>query len=294
MIARLLQPERITMNPMEQLGVDSVLPDTHPDICAEPLLPDASSASPPASSTELLIQTIRLDLPLEVRTLPKFERPLEVQVREAVLLKKPPWVRSLGALEMEVRTFGYKLPAPPDLAPASAKTRPCRPDAEPSAAPSVLSAFLPAEKREQLRLRPSSDTVVFKERLLYLLQPPLHNLFGNKQVTLPFKPYPYQLQGIAFLMPRHAALIADEMGLGKTAQVIIALRLLFHAGLIHKALVVCPKPLVINWTRELKLWAEDIPFEVIAGDTRTRKFQWFASSWGMMHFISRRGARDSS
>ena len=69
---------------------------------------------------------------------------------------------------------------------------------------------------------------------------------------MPFQPYPYQLKGIAFLMPRHAALLADEMGLGKTAQVIIALRLLFHAGLIRKALVVCPKPLVINWTRELR------------------------------------------
>ena len=29
---------------------------------------------------------------------------------------------------------------------------------------------------------------------------------------------PYQMLGIAFLMPRHAALLADEMGLGKTAQ----------------------------------------------------------------------------
>ena len=69
---------------------------------------------------------------------------------------------------------------------------------------------------------------------------------------LPFQPYPYQLKGIAFLMPRHAALLADEMGLGKTAQVIIALRLLFHGGLIRRALVVCPKPLVVNWTRELQ------------------------------------------
>ena len=40
----------------------------------------------------------------------------------------------------------------------------------------------------------------------------------------------YQLEGIAFLMPRHAALLADEMGLGKTAQAILALRLLFHQG----------------------------------------------------------------
>src|SRR5205807_2261081 len=94
---------------------------------------------------------------------------------------------------------------------------------------------------------------------------------------LPFQPYPYQIKGIAFLMPRHAALLADEMGLGKTAQVLIALRLLFHSGLIRRVLVVCPKPLVINWTRELKIWAEDIPYEVIGGDNRTRRAQWLAS-----------------
>ena len=110
--------------------------------------------------------------------------------------------------------------------------------------------------------------MLFKDRLLYLLQPPLENLFAGKQVKLPFQPYPYQIQGIAFLMPRHAALLADEMGLGKTVQVIIALRLLFHAGLIRRALVVCPKPLVVNWTRELRTWADDLPFEVIGGDTR--------------------------
>ena len=109
---------------------------------------------------------------------------------------------------------------------------------------------------------------------MYLLQPSLEDVFSGRQVQLPFKPYPYQLKGIAFLMPRHAALIADEMGLGKTAQVIIALRLLFHAGLIRNALVVCPKPLVVNWGRELRLWADDLPFEVITGDAATRRFLW--------------------
>ena len=79
-------------------------------------------------------------------------------------------------------------------------------------------------------------------------------------------------------MPRHAALLADEMGLGKTMQAIVALRLLFHAGLIRRALVVCPKPLVINWTRELRTWAEDLPFEVIGGDTETRRASWLVSN----------------
>jgi SNF2 family DNA or RNA helicase len=120
--------------------------------------------------------------------------------------------------------------------------------------------------------------VLFKDRLLYLLQPPLEDLFAGKQVSLPFQPYPYQVRGIAFLMPRHAALIADEMGLGKTVQVLVALRLLFHAGLIRRVLVVCPKPLVINWSRELRTWAPDIPFEVLGGDTEARRALWHVSN----------------
>ena len=133
------------------------------------------------------------------------------------------------------------------------------------------------DPRGKTRVRPPSDLVMLKDRLLYLLQPPLEELFAGKEVHLPFPPYPYQVKGIAFLMPRHNALLADEMGLGKTAQVIIALRLLFHAGLIRRALVVCPKPLVINWTREMRLWAEDVPYEIVGGDTRTRQAQWFGS-----------------
>src|SRR3989442_9094487 len=112
--------------------------------------------------------------------------------------------------------------------------------------------------------------VFSKGRVLYLLQPASEDFFAGKQVRLPFQPYPYQIKGIAFLMPRHAALLADEMGLGKTAQVLISLRLLLQSGLIRRALVVCPKPLVVNWTRELKIWAEDLPYEVIGGDTPTR------------------------
>jgi SNF2 family DNA or RNA helicase len=120
--------------------------------------------------------------------------------------------------------------------------------------------------------------VLFKDRLLYLLQPPLENLFAGRQLDLPFKPFPYQMKGIAFLMPRESALLADEMGLGKTAQSIIAMRLLFHGGFIHNALVVCPKPLVINWTRELRMWAPDLPFEVVGGDTEARRATWHVSN----------------
>ena len=128
------------------------------------------------------------------------------------------------------------------------------------------------------RLKPPASMSGLKDRLLTLLQPPLEGMLGRGRLNLPFKPYPYQLQGIAFLMPRSAALIADEMGLGKTVQVILSLRLMMSSGLLKRALVVCPKPLVINWTRELRTWAPDLAFEVFSGDTETRTAMWKLSN----------------
>ena len=233
------------------------------DLCVESV--DLSPPIPPS-------EAIGLDFPLEVRLLPRFERPLQASVRSAPLLTNPPWVRSLGKLAMEVTTQGWRFPTPLDQAPANARREPADETDQPAHA-----GRSPSESR-RTRPKPPSQTVLFKDRLLYLLQPPLEAIFAGKQVKLPFDPYPYQIQGIAFLMPRHAALLADEMGLGKTIQVIVSLRLLFHAGLIRRALVVCPKPLVVNWTRELRTWAEDLPFEVIGGDTETRRATWRVSN----------------
>ena len=206
---------------------------------------------------------------------------LDVRVRQAKLLNKAPWVRSVGKLAMTVSTQAWKFPTPLDVAKPVEKEKPkLFNEDEMIAAPPLPdgeASDIPPEKKTKTRLRPPTDMVQFKERLLYLLQPPLEDLFAGKNVVLPFPPYPYQLKGIAFLMPREAALIADEMGLGKTAQVIIALRLMLHGGMLQNALIVCPKPLVVNWTRELALWAPDVPFEVIGGSSELRKAAWFHS-----------------
>ena len=119
---------------------------------------------------------------------------------------------------------------------------------------------------------------MFKDRLLYLLQPPLDGLFDGRQLEVPFQPFPYQLEGIAFLMPRHAAMLADEMGLGKTAQAILSLRLMFHQGVVRRGLLVAPKPLIHNWCRELKLWAPDLPFEVFPSNPDARRTMWAVSN----------------
>jgi SNF2 family DNA or RNA helicase len=211
---------------------------------------------------------------VEVYRHPRFERPLEVGVRQAALLTSPPWARGLGKVGMEVATQGWRFPTPPEER-QKAEGRRQKEESEVSASAFCL---LPSAFRRKTRLRPPQETVQIKDRLLYLLQPPLEDLFADKQVSLPLEPFPYQVRGVAFLMPRHAALLADEMGLGKTVQVIVALRLLFHAALIRRALVVCPKPLVLNWTHELRTWAPDVPFEVIAGDTETRRAAWRVSN----------------
>jgi SNF2 family DNA or RNA helicase len=210
-------------------------------------------------------------------TLPRFEQPLGVGVRESRLLSQAPWVRTLGRLDLTISTEGWRFPAPP---PEFDRPLPPRPPVESKAAePQPLpDEFTPTTKKDRVRVRPTADTVLFKDRLLCLLQPPLDNLFDGRQLEVPFQPFQYQAEGIAFLFARHHALLADEMGLGKTAQSILALRLLFHQGVVRTGLLIAPKPLIHNWSRELKLWAPDLPFEVFPADPDLRRTTWLVSN----------------
>jgi SNF2 family DNA or RNA helicase len=227
---------------------------------------------------------ISLQFVIDASPLPGIGRPITVSTREARLLHEAPWSRSLGKLTLEVTTEGWKFPSPPGplshtveegemILPVSADATP--PLLRPGEREQGGQGFV---RRKRTKPIPSPETVFLKDRLLYLLQPPLENLFAGKQVPVPCQPYPYQLEGIAFLMPRHAALLADEMGLGKTMQALLTLRLLLHAGLVRNALLICPKPLVHNWGRELHAWASDLPFEVIAGDNQARRSTWLISN----------------
>ena len=106
--------------------------------------------------------------------------------------------------------------------------------------------------RHHTRIRPPEDVIKLEDRLNYLLQPPLEALLADRELTMPFRPFPFQFEGVAFLYPRHAAILADEMGLGKTMQAITAIRLLLRRGEVRSVLMVCPKPLVTNWQREFR------------------------------------------
>lgn len=69
----------------------------------------------------------------------------------------------------------------------------------------------------------------------------------------------YQIKGVKRLLEitgrRNAALLADEPGLGKTIQVAEFI----NQARPHRALVVCPASLRVNWRNELSVWLRYIP-----------------------------------
>ena len=246
------------------------LSQSHP--CEDP------APIPSSSGVELEVQEWSLSLPLQIIEGTRWGILTAPRLREVRLLDDAPWVRSLGRLELPIRTEGWKFPAP-----LLESTQPAQPSAETLSdgdppLPPLPDVETDAFGGHRIRLQPTAETVHVKDRLLFLLQPPLDGLFQGRQLQVPFAPFPYQLEGIAFLVPRSAALLADEMGLGKTCQAILALRLLFYQGVVRRALIVCPKSLVHNWTRELKLWAPDIPIEVIEGEPEQRRTAWLISN----------------
>ena len=91
---------------------------------------------------------------------------------------------------------------------------------------------------------------------------------------MPFEPFPFQYEGIAWLFSQKSALLADEMGLGKTMQSITAIRLLMRSAQARRVLLVCPKPLIPNWKREFNMWAEELPVMILEGDASRRRMLW--------------------
>jgi SNF2 family DNA or RNA helicase len=195
-----------------------------------------------------------------------------------------PAVTQIGLFDTRpaVRSFRFQLPAAPPpaatkpspqaaAAPAmpvvAAPSEPAGVDAEASVDDAALSA-------KRTRIAPPADVIKLSERFFYLLQPDLETILETSSLEFPRQPFPFQFDGMAFLMPRHGAVLADEMGLGKSMQAISSIRLLVRSGQARRVLVVCPKGLVSNWTRELADWAPEILVAVIEGDQQRRRWQW--------------------
>jgi SNF2 family DNA or RNA helicase len=153
---------------------------------------------------------------------------------------------------------------------ASAETR-AKVGAPNRSANSAPCSRLPASRT---RLHPPRDVVKLADRLRLLLEPPLESLLASGSLQMARPPFAFQLDGVAFLFPRHEAVLADEMGLGKTMQAITTLRLLVHQGQVRRVLLVCPKPLVINWQREFAIWAPELNTTIVDGGPTRRQWLW--------------------
>ena len=95
---------------------------------------------------------------------------------------------------------------------------------------------------------------------------------AEQELSVPSILHDFQWHGVAFLYRSRAALLADEMGLGKTVQTAVAVALLLQAQTeIHRALIVTPASLTVNWMKEIAKWAPSITVRRVTGDARERE-----------------------
>jgi superfamily II DNA or RNA helicase len=135
----------------------------------------------------------------------------------------------------------------------------------------------------QLRLKTTSSRsprdggVSLAKRLAYLLQPPETLLFSaDGPLEWPGVLFPYQRDGVQVLLNEPTVLLADDMGLGKTVQAIAALRILALQRRLEAVLIVVPASLVVQWRRELRLWAPELRISTVHGPSQERAYQWAA------------------
>jgi superfamily II DNA or RNA helicase len=132
-------------------------------------------------------------------------------------------------------------------------------------------------ERQKLKRRDTQesqkDLFNIFDLILPILQPPLGKAFNN-QVAFPHDLYPFQVEGVKFLIDKTSALLGDEMGLGKSIQTITASRVLFRKGQITSACVICPKAVLTDWERKFWDWSPELKVIKIEGSKINRAVLW--------------------
>jgi SNF2 family DNA or RNA helicase len=234
-------------------------------------------------SSESAVQTHQssLELSVDIATVgiaPALCRKPVVEAFEIPLALQPGFVPSWKPRRIPLKCIGLTLPEgveflpPPRTDESSADGAELKRVGPPQAKSESEADSTPP--RTRTRVRPPADALSLQDRLFYLLQPPLESWLAGQELIMPFEPFPYQYEGIAWLFASHAALLADEMGLGKTMQTITGIRLLLRSGQARRILLICPKPLIPNWLREFRTWAEELPVVAVEGNGARRRMLW--------------------
>ncbi|MDR2784683.1 MAG: DEAD/DEAH box helicase [Treponema sp.] len=85
--------------------------------------------------------------------------------------------------------------------------------------------------------------------------------------------FPYQKEGVEFMLFRRAAIVADEMGLGKTIQAIAAAILKKQIFGFQKTLIVCPATLKSQWKKEIEKFSGEKAL-ILSGFPKQRERQY--------------------
>ena len=226
---------------------------------------------------EVQTRSLGDELSVEVRSTGQnaaLRRPLDPAVDSLAVTPAVSLETTWKQAKPRVRTFGIEFPEAESFLPS--KPTPDAAEADDPAAAVPMRRTRPRGRRSRTRIPAPSTALSIKDRLFYLLQPPIESWLRGQELVLPFEPFRYQYEGVGWLFARQAGLLADEMGLGKTMQAIVAIRMLLRAGQARRVLIICPKPLIPNWQRELSTWAEEIPVAVVEGKHEKRELMWHA------------------
>ena len=130
------------------------------------------------------------------------------------------------------------------------------------------------QKKRQERERASSRINLF-DLIFPILQPPLGENFDSP-IAFPtgMELYPFQREGVKFLVSHQQALLGDEMGLGKSIQAIVAIRFLLRMGKVTNGLILCPKSVLTDWERKLWDWAPELRVIKVRGLKEQRQISW--------------------
>jgi superfamily II DNA or RNA helicase len=194
---------------------------------------------------------------------------VEFQIDADVSVKSIP---SILISSNKIQIFGMnyadkhwrRIPVPKDEAVPQTKTRKSKDRSD--------GPFVEAKKRGR-KPKPQQQLPSIWDLLFAVLQPPL--AFGQTEnLFLPSSPYPYQWQGIKFLIDKSHALLADDMGTGKTVMTTVALKILIQQAQVHHVLILCPPSVLHEWKRHLEDWAPELTAYLIRGAQKDRKVLW--------------------
>jgi len=90
--------------------------------------------------------------------------------------------------------------------------------------------------------------------------------------------FPYQKEGVEFVLFKRVAIIADEMGLGKTIQAAAAAVLKKQIFGFCKTLIVCPATLKSQWKKEIERFTDEKAL-VVSGTPRERAIQYLDDNY---------------